>query len=74
MAKRYLTPKKAIGQTRILYGTTHRIVVPYSATRTDKGYEFTLGKHRFLAPNHASIVIDIDKLPESWFINLNGEY
>jgi hypothetical protein len=72
MAKKYTTTRKAIGETRTLFGTNYKLVVPYSSKRTHAGYTFSIGAHKFLAPLNSKLLYDIDKLPASWLIDLNA--
>jgi len=71
MAKKYTTTRKAIGETRTLFGTDFKLVVPYSSKRTSAGYTFSIGDIKYLAPLNTKIIYDIQKTPASWFIDIN---
>ena len=72
MAKKYTTTRKAVGETRKLFGTDFKLVVPYSSKRTNAGYTFSIGHIQYLAPLNTKIIYDIQKTPASWLIDLNA--
>jgi hypothetical protein len=73
MKRKYLTPRKAIGELVKIEGTPYKVVVPFSSSSYGGSGEFSLGSIKFQVRGYGKgkTARAMSPLPESWLVNIN---